>query len=164
MLSRPQIGRQALTLAATAIALAALAPGASAQQAQIVELTQVACQFIEAEDGVDHGFVSARKADCEAINAESGSQRVATAEVLRLSPGRYTFRVANKDVPYDLGFWIRESDYNFRNPIHHATKISVSGGGLTTGTVKDYVVELEPGEYLYSCPLNTTPDYRLIVE
>jgi len=39
----------------------------------------------------------------------------------------------------------------------------VSGGGLTTGTTKDYEVELEPGEYLYSCPLNPTPDYKLIV-
>ena len=84
--------------------------------------------------------------------------------MLRLSPGRHTFRVENKDVPYELGFWLREEDYDWRNPIHQATKISVSGGGLTTGTVKDYVVDLKPGEYLYSCPLNTTPDYRLIVE
>ncbi|NNG03147.1 MAG: hypothetical protein HKM95_03490 [Inquilinus sp.] len=164
MLSRLQIGRRALTLAASALAVLALAPGAGAQQGHVVELTQVACQFIESEDGVDHGFVTTRKADCDRINAESGAQRVATAEVLRLSPGRYTFRVANKDVPYELGFWVREKDYDWRNPIHHATKTSVSGGGLTVGTVKDYVVDLEPGEYLYSCPLNTTPDYRLIVE
>ena len=26
------------------------------------------------------------------------------------------------------------------------------------------VLELEPGEYLYSCPLNPTPDYRLVVK
>ena len=26
------------------------------------------------------------------------------------------------------------------------------------------VLELEPGEYVYSCPLNPTPDYRLIVK
>jgi hypothetical protein len=25
-------------------------------------------------------------------------------------------------------------------------------------------VTLEPGEYLYSCPLNTTPNYRLVVK
>ena len=164
MVSRLKIGRRALALAASTLALVAFVPGAGAQQTRIVELTQVACQFIESEDGVDHGFVTARKADCEAINAESGAERVATAEVLRLSPGRHTFRVENKDVPYELGFWLREEDYDWRNPIHQATKISVSGGGLTTGTVKDYVVDLKPGEYLYSCPLNTTPDYRLIVE
>ena len=83
---------------------------------------------------------------------------------MTLEPGRYIFRVTNKDVPYELGFWLREEDYDWRNPVHKLTKISVSGGGLTEGATKDYEVELEPGEYLYSCPLNTTPDYRLIVE
>ena len=45
-----------------------------------------------------------------------------------------------------------------------SAKTSVSGGGLGTGQTKDYEVELEPGEYLYSCPLNPTPDYRLVVK
>ncbi len=40
---------------------------------------------------------------------------------------------------------------------------SVSGGGLTPGTTKDYVVELKEGDYFYSCPLNPTPDYHLVV-
>ena len=74
------------------------------------------------------------------------------------------FRVTNKDVPYELGFWLRESDYDWLNPIHKLTKTSVSGGGLSLGTTQDYEVELKPGEYLYSCPLNTTPDYRLVVK
>lgn len=153
----------AIAVAAT-VALGGLTQGASAQGATVITLTQVACQFIESEDGVDHDYVTTRKADCDRINAESGAERVAEAEVLRLSPGEYTFRVTNLDVPYELGFWLREEDYDWRNPIHQVSKISISGGGLTTGSVKDYTVELEPGEYLYSCPLNTTPDYRLIVE
>ena len=37
------------------------------------------------------------------------------------------------------------------------------GGGLTLGKTQDYEIVLKPGEYLYSCPLNTTPDYKLIV-
>ena len=73
------------------------------------------------------------------------------------------FRVTNKSVPYSLGFWLREADYDWKNPLHKLTKLSVSGGGLTTGTSKDYEVTLAPGEYLYSCPLNTTPDYKLVV-
>ncbi len=28
----------------------------------------------------------------------------------------------------------------------------------------DYAVTLKAGEYLYSCPLNSTPDYKLVVE
>ncbi len=161
--SNPTKGRLWTAVVGAALA-AGLSQGATAQAASVIEITQVACQFLESENGVDHNFTTTRKADCDRINAETGEQRLAEAEVLRLPAGDYTFRVTNVDVPYELGFWIREEDYNWRNPIHHATKISVSGGGLTTGAVKDYTVSLEPGEYLYSCPLNTTPDYRLIVE
>jgi hypothetical protein len=131
---------------------------------EVIELTQIGCQFLESENGVDQGFETTRKADCEAINAETGAERLAAAEVLELKPGAYVFRVTNQDVPYELGFWLRETDYQLGNPIHKLTKLSISGGGLGTGQTKDYTVELEPGEYLYSCPLNPTPDYRLIVK
>ena len=151
-------------ITAAALALGGMSQGAAAQGVTVIQLTQVACQFIESEGGVDRDYETARKADCDRINAETGDERVAEAEILRLSPGEYTFRVTNLDVPYELGFWLREKDYDLRNPIHHLSKISVSGGGLRMGSVKDYTVELTPGEYLYSCPLNTTPNYRLIVE
>lgn len=39
----------------------------------------------------------------------------------------------------------------------------VFGGGLIAGKTYDYAIELIPGEYRYSCPLNPTPDYRLVV-
>ncbi len=139
-------------------------PASSAKEPTVIELTQVACQFLESENGVDHGFTTTSKADCEAINGETGARRLAEAKVIELEAGTYVFRVTNRDVPYDLGFWLREHDYNWKNPLHKLTKISVSGGGLAVGTTKDYEVELEPGEYLYSCPLNTTPDYRLVVK
>ena len=137
--------------------------GAPAAAAQIVALTQVACQFIESENGVDHKYSSTRKEDCEAINARTGEDRLARAEPLKLKPGAYVFRVENRNVPYVLGFWIRDKDYDWRNPLHRVSKTSVSGGGLKAGATRDYEVTLKPGEYLYSCPLNTTPDYRLVV-
>jgi hypothetical protein len=152
-------------LVAGLVAAGAGQPTAAAEPAetQVIELTQVACQFLESENGVDRDFQTAKKADCEAINAETGAARLADAQVLTLKPGRYVFRVTNRDVPYELGFWLRESDYNRLNPIDRLTKVSVSGGGLVTGATKDYEVELEPGDYLYSCPLNPTPDYKLVV-
>jgi len=58
------------TLAAAGIA-AAFAGTAQAAEPTVIDLTQTACQFVEAE-GMDHGFTSARKADCEAINKSSG--------------------------------------------------------------------------------------------
>lgn len=125
---------------------------------QVIELTQVACQFVESENGTEHGFRSTKAADCERINADTGSKRLAAAEVLRLKPGSYIFRVRNKDVPYELGFWLRGDGL-----VGRARLPSVSGGGLVVGTTQDYAIELTPGEYVYSCPLNPTPDYRLVV-
>ncbi|MBI4365710.1 MAG: hypothetical protein HY543_02710 [Deltaproteobacteria bacterium] len=141
--------------------LAGLASVANAQT--VIDLTQVACQFVESENGRDREFVAKRAEDCKAINAGSGPGRLAEAKPLTLKPGKYVFRVTNKNVPYELGFWLREHDYSPANPLHRLRKISVSGGGLERGKTKDYVVELKPGEYVYSCPLNPTPDYKLIV-
>lgn len=135
---------------------------ASAQAApKVIELVQVPCQFLEVEP--DHGYVSTMKSDCEVINEKNGEKRVSEAKTITLKPGDYVFRVTNKNVPYELGFWLREKDYNWANPLHKLSKISVSGGGMQTGKTLDYAVTLKPGEYLYSCPLNTTPDYKLVV-
>ena len=154
----------AMGIATVGLTAAFAGPAASAREPIVIELTQIACQFLESENGVDRDFTTSKKADCEAINGESGADRLAEAKVIELEPGTYVFRVTNKDVPYELGFWLREHDYNWANPLHKLTKISVSGGGLKPGTTRDYEVELETGEYLYSCPLNTTPDYRLVVK
>ena len=157
--------RNVLASGAALGALAVLAAGeVRSADPQVIELTQTGCQFLESENGVDHGFETTQKADCEAINAETGPERLAQAKVFELEPGEYVFRVTNQNVPYELGFWLREADYQLGNPLHKLTKTSVSGGGLGTGQTKDYAVELEPGEYLYSCPLNPTPDYRLVVK
>ncbi len=140
------------------IALALGASGAAANPT-VIDLTQTACQFIESENDVDHGFSSSSKADCQSVNGESGAERLASAKALELEPGKYVFRVTNQDVPYELGFWLRG-----RGLLGLATKPSVSGGGLGQGQTKEYEIELVEGEYLYSCPLNPTPDYRLVVK
>ena len=153
----------AALLASDAAAAAADADAAaSAADANVIVLTQTGCQFLESE-GVDHRYQTTKKADCEAINAGSGPERLAASKVLELKPGKYVFRVKNENVPYELGFWLREADYDWRNPLHKLSKISVSGGGLEPGKTKDYEVDLKPGVYVYSCPLNPTPDYKLVV-
>lgn len=149
---------------AAAIAVAGIAGVTQANAATVINLTQVGCQFVESENGVNHGYSPKSKADCVAINGKSGDKRLKEAKTLELKAGEYTFRVVNKNVPYELGFWLRSKGYDWRNPLHKVTKTSVSGGGLTQGKTKDYKVTLKPGEYVYSCPLNTTPDYRLVVK
>lgn len=147
------------------MAAAALVAGTASAQAggKVVELTQTGCQFLESENGIDHKFQPQKAADCVAHNKTDGNKRLTESKVIRLKPGEYTFRVTNRDVPYSLGFWLRSADYNPSNPLHKLTKTSVSGGGLHTGVTKDYNVTLKPGEYVYSCPLNPTLDYKLVV-
>ncbi len=130
----------------------------AAQQATVITLTQTACQFVESEGSVDHGFTTIKAEDCKSINAKTGAGRLARSHVLELKPGKYVFRVTNKNVPYSLGFWLRGSGL-----LGRVNLPSVSGGGLSLGTTRDYTIELKAGEYLYSCPLNPTPDYRLVV-
>lgn len=146
-------------LAASGLAAAiAVSAANAAEEAQVIELTQTACQFVEIETG-DHGYTSNSKADCETINSKSGADRLANSETIKLKPGKYIFRVTNKNVPYGLGFYLRGDGI-----VNRATLPSVSGGGLNQGVTKDYEITLKPGEYVYSCPLNPTPDYRLVVE
>lgn len=150
---------RSLAVAGGVLALAAVAARAAAAEPSVITLTQTGCQFLESENDVDRGFQTTSKADCERINRETGDERLAKSKVLTLKPGRYVFRVTNKNVPYDLGFWLRGDGL-----IARATLPSVSGGGLSTGATQDYAIDLKPGEYVYSCPLNPTPDYRLVVE
>ena len=73
------------------------------------------------------------------------------------------FWVENKNVPHDLGFWLRDEDCDLGNPLQKLPETSVSGGGLGLGQTKHYEVELKPGSYVYSCPLNPTPDQKIVV-
>ncbi|MDT8377123.1 MAG: hypothetical protein RQ867_10375 [Mariprofundaceae bacterium] len=131
---------------------------ALAEEPNVVELTQTACQFIEPEGGDLH-LKDATPEQCRAENSRSGDRRLEQAKTLRLEAGAYIFRVTNRDVAYVLGFWLRGNGL-----VNRATLPAVSGGGIDTGESKEYSIVLEPGEYVYSCPLNPTPDYKLIVE
>ncbi len=139
-------------------AAAALAGSDGAAQPTVIKLTQTPCQFLEVE-AKDYGFTSTKTADCEAINAKTAEERLSVAKVLKLKPGKYIFRVTNKNVPYGLGFYLRGAGL-----IDRVRLPKVSGGGLALGVTQDYAINLVPGTYIYSCPLNTTPDYSLIVE
>lgn len=149
-------GRVLLMVSCAAVILSGVS---QAEEPRVVMLTQTACQFIESEGNVERGYTARSAAECMAINERTGGQRVAAAEPIRLKPGRTIFRVANRDVPYELGFWLRPARL-----VERISLPSVSGGGLVTGKSQDYVIDLKPGEYRYSCPLNPTPDYHLIVE
>jgi len=148
-----------LTPRAVALATLLLPAAVYAAQPRVIELTQVPCQFLESENDVNQGYKSRSSADCDAINARTADQRLKKARTLELEPGRYVFHVVNRNVPYPLGFWLRGDGV-----VNRALLPSVSGGGIATGTSQDYTIDLKPGEYVYSCPLNPTPDYKLVVK
>ena len=134
-----------------------LLAGIAAAEPTVIELTQVPCQFLEIE-AKDHKFVSKQSLDCKVINSKTGRERMALAKTLRLKPGDHIFRITNKNVPYTLGFFLRSFH------IFNRLKLSsVSGGGLKMGKTRDYKVTLKEGEYYFSCPLNPTLDYKLVV-
>ncbi|MBE9527932.1 MAG: hypothetical protein IME99_01695 [Proteobacteria bacterium] len=147
--------RSVLVLIVLSALIALAAPLGAKEEATVVTLTQTPCTIIEAEV-TPRRYVSNSIDDCVQVNSETASER--EQKVLRLSPGPTVFSVTNKDVPYPLGFWLRGKG------LGRLTLPSVSGGGLATGHTKEYAVDLVPGKYLYSCPLNPTPDYLLVVE
>ncbi len=121
----------------------------------VITLTQTPCLFVEAEANPKK-YHSNKASDCVAINKKNIDER--QFKPLHLSPGKVIFRVTNKSVSYELGFWIRGKG------LGRATLPSASGGGLLLGQTKDYSITLKKGFYWYSCPLNPTPNYPLIVE
>jgi len=52
------------------------------------------------------------------------------------------FRVANYNVPYELGFWVRGQS------LGHLGLPSVSGGGIMPDQIKKYAINLKKGEIL----------------
>jgi hypothetical protein len=122
---------------------------------QVIKLTQTPCQFIESEKEMLKDPPRSYNG-CKKFNKKTAATRPTIP--LKLKPGKYIFRVANKNVPYELGFWLRGKG------LKRAILPSVSGGDIQLGKSKDYKINLKKGEYVYSCPLNPTPDYPLIVE
>ena len=154
---KSHLSNTSCTLCLAMAAYMGMAGQTMASEPAVIELTQTGCQFLEPEHGEDHGFETRNLADCKRLNANTSEQRQADAKVLELAAGDYIFRVTNRNVPYELGFWLRGAG------LKRLTLPSVSGGGIHTGGSRDYVISLKPGEYLYSCPLNPTPDYKLVV-
>ena len=149
------VHRMLLTLLAASLLPLALS-SVNAAEPTVITLTQTGCQFTEPE-GKDHGFKTMEAADCKKINAQSGEKRLSNANTITLKPGAYIFRVTNKNVPYQLGFYLRGAG------VGRLTLPKVSGGGLVKGKSRDYRITLKEGDYHFSCPLNPTPDYRLKV-
>jgi len=82
---------------------------------------------------------------------------------LTLEAGKaYVFEVSNAGVDHEVGFVVApEGMTEQKNHIKNAYLTKTIEDG-ETATSKEVV--LEKGEYVYFCPLNPTPQYKLVVK
>lgn len=84
---------------------------------------------------------------------------------LKLKPGKYQFEVSNKGVDHPVAFFLQKESDKENKEFSSALKNSGLPGTLKDGeSAKTGVVELAKGKYVYSCPLNPTPHYTIVVE
>lgn len=84
---------------------------------------------------------------------------------LNLKPGLYQFKVKNDGVDKDLGFVIQKEEDKDKDVMRTAVPNSFTTNYIKKGkTESTGVVELKEGNYVFSCPLNPTPQYQIIVK
>jgi len=85
-----------------------------------------------------------------------------TVKELKLSEGTYVFNIANVGVDHEVGFVLApEGKTDAPNHIKNAYVQKAVATGKTESSKE---VTLTKGTYTYFCPLNPTPQYKLIVE
>ncbi len=84
---------------------------------------------------------------------------------LKLIAGKYQFRVVNRNVDKDLGFVIQKKEDKNADVMKTAIPNSFTTAYVKKNAVEyTGIVELKKGSYVYSCPLNPTPHYKIIVK
>lgn len=82
---------------------------------------------------------------------------------LKLEAGQpYVFDVENKSVNHPVGFVIAPVGMTDEN--HHIKEAYISKMVDEGQSAKSNEVVLEKGEYVYFCPMNPTPEYKITVD
>ena len=82
-----------------------------------------------------------------------------SVQELTLAAGTYQFEIVNNNTGIDVGFVVAPAD----NPEQHIKEAYVTEVVKNNSSQKTNLVNLSPGEYIYFCPLNKTPQYKLTV-
>lgn len=87
-----------------------------------------------------------------------------TTKELTLKEGMYKFEVTNNGVDHDVAFVLAPAKENIQEEdyIADAMLTATLADGETASSKEP--VKLEKGEYVYFCPMNPTPHYKLTVE
>lgn len=85
-----------------------------------------------------------------------------TLEEIHLSEGDYVFEIVNNGVDHEVGFVLAPEGMTDQE--HHIKEAYVKETVKEGSSSMTNVVSLTPGTYVYFCPLNPTPQYKLVVE
>ena len=85
-----------------------------------------------------------------------------TIKELHLSEGNYIFEIVNSGIDHNVGFVIAPEGKT--DAEHHIKEAYVKEAVAEGNSSMTNQVKLAKGTYVYFCPLNPTPQYKLIVE
>ena len=85
-----------------------------------------------------------------------------TIQSLTLAEGDYVFEISNNGVDHEVGFVLAPKGQT--DPEHHIKNAYVQAPVKDGSSAKSQTVSLAKGEYVYFCPLNPTPQYRITVQ
>lgn len=85
-----------------------------------------------------------------------------TVKELKLSPGEYVFEVKNNGIDHPVGLVVAPEGKT--DKAHHIQNAYLASTPKDGESAKSKVVSLEKGTYVYFCPLNPTPEYKIIVQ
>lgn len=139
-----------MTFAAASIFALASCSGGTKEAAKVVE-----------EEVVE--VVEAAMPEVQVVKLEEIDGEFTTTE-LTLKEGTYSFEVTNNGIDHAVAFVLAPSKEDLKQEdwITDAMLTDAVNAGETSSSKKP--VTLSKGEYLYFCPMNPTPQYKLTVQ
>ncbi len=100
--------------------------------------------------------------EAETVKLDQTPGEFVTKELTLKAGEAYVFEVTNKGVDHEVGFVIApEGKTDQKNHVKDAYLAKTIKDGETA---QSKAVTLEKGEYVYFCPLNPTPQYKITVK
>jgi len=85
-----------------------------------------------------------------------------TITELTIPEGTYVFEISNSGIDHEVGFVLAPK--GMPEAEHHIKAAYVQSAVKKGETQSSKEVKLTKGEYIYFCPLNPTPQYKLTVK
>ncbi|NQY29321.1 MAG: cupredoxin domain-containing protein [Flavobacteriaceae bacterium] len=105
--------------------------------------------------------VNAQNATVKTVSLEQTKGEF-TQKSITLNEGTYIFEISNAGVGHEVGFVLTPKGKT--DASNHIKNAYVTEVVKTNTKGHSKKVTLKKGEYVYFCPLNPTPQYKLIVQ